>query len=180
LNPRNVYAAVRSYVDNAPRKVQFIHEFIQNAEDAGARRCRFEFYDDRIVVRNDGQAFSPANLYAICSFRESDKANVDLRRLIGKFGVGFKSVFRICPCPLLVSCERACPRPLPFRFFVPASGTIATTRNSNGRPRSAFLPKCRTGSANGFTRTSGTCSPCRWSWTRRRSASIGRSVTDRR
>src|SRR5262245_21781513 len=52
LNPRSVYAAVRSYVDNAPRKVQFIHEFIQNAEDAGARRCRFEFYDDRIVVRN--------------------------------------------------------------------------------------------------------------------------------
>src|SRR5262249_22179254 len=65
LNPRNVYAVVRSYVDNAPRKVQFIHEFIQNAEDAGARRCRFEFYDDRVIIRNNGKAFSPANLYAI-------------------------------------------------------------------------------------------------------------------
>ena len=119
LNPRSVYAAVRSYVDNAPRKVQFIHEFIQNAEDAGARRCNFEFYDDHIVIRNDGQVFSAANLYAICSFRESDKANVDRRRLIGKFGIGFKSVFRICHRPLVITWTPEWTKPLAFRFFVP-------------------------------------------------------------
>src|SRR4051794_10914846 len=44
------YENVSSYVNNAPLLNQFVHEFIQNAEDAGAERCRFVFEDDRILV----------------------------------------------------------------------------------------------------------------------------------
>ncbi len=121
LSPLNTYAAVRSYVDNAPRKTQFIDEFVQNAEDAGAKSCRFEFFDDHVVVANDGRAFSPANLYALCSFRESDKANKDLKRQIGKFGVGFKSVFRVCRRPIVVTWQPGWPEPIAFRFFVPGA-----------------------------------------------------------
>ena len=119
LNPLNTYATVRSYVDNAPRKAQFIDEFVQNAEDAVANQCRFEFYDDYIVVANDGHTFSHANLYALCSFRESDKVNLDQNRQIGKFGVGFKSIFRICRRPLVVTWNAEWREPIAFFFFLP-------------------------------------------------------------
>src|ERR1700756_2964474 len=52
------YQIVSSYVNNAPLINQFVHEFIQNAEDAGAQDaedtgaeyCRFVFEDDRVLV----------------------------------------------------------------------------------------------------------------------------------
>ena len=81
-------------MNNAPLLNQFIHEFIQNAEDAEAEHCQFVFENERILVVNDGLAFTHEHLYSICSFRESDKAGHKQGLQIGKFGVGFKSVFR--------------------------------------------------------------------------------------
>ena len=113
------YQNISSYVNNAPLLNQFVHEFIQNAEDSSAVRCRFVFDDDRVVVVNDGQSFTPENLYAICSFRESDKATQQRGLQIGKFGVGFKSVFRVTRSPVVVTWDDARGAPLAFRFFVP-------------------------------------------------------------
>ncbi len=113
------YQIVSSYVNNAPLLNQFVHEFLQNAEDAGAERCRFVFEDDRVIVANDGRAFTHENLYAICSFRESDKASQQRGLQIGKFGVGFKSVFRVSRSPLVVTWDESVSEPLAFRFFIP-------------------------------------------------------------
>ena len=113
------YQNISSYVNNAPLLNQFVHEFIQNAEDAGAEHCRFVFEEDRILVFNNGRAFTQENLYAICSFRESDKAGHQRGLQIGKFGVGFKSVFRVSRSPLVVTWDESMTAPLAFRFFVP-------------------------------------------------------------
>ena len=111
---------VRSYVDNAPLRDQFVYEFLQNAQDAGATAARFEFHDDHVVVANNGAPFSPENFYSICSFRESNlQANHQHGRRIGKFGVGFKSVFRICKEPRILNWGEGWPEPVSFRLFVP-------------------------------------------------------------
>ena len=75
-------------------KSHFVYELLQNAEDAGASRIKFEQYADRLVVLHDGHPFSMENLQGLCDIGKSDKTD-DLNQ-IGEFGVGFKSVFGIC------------------------------------------------------------------------------------
>lgn len=75
-------------------KSHFVYELLQNAEDAGASRIKFEQYSDRLIVLHDGRAFSVENLQGLCDIGKSDKVN-NLNQ-IGEFGVGFKSVFGIC------------------------------------------------------------------------------------
>jgi len=72
------------------RSGSFILEFIQNAEDAGAKRVKIVFEDGVIKVFNDGRPFSRDDVEAICSIGRSRK---DPRKHIGYLGVGFKAVF---------------------------------------------------------------------------------------
>ena len=82
-------------------KSHFVYELLQNAEDAGASRIKFEQYSDRLVVLHDGHPFSMNNLKGLCDIGKSDKSE-DLNQ-IGEFGVGFKSVFGICETVRLYS-----------------------------------------------------------------------------
>ena len=82
-------------------KSHFVYELLQNAEDAGASRIKFEQYLDRLVVLHDGHPFSMDNLQGLCDIGKSDKTD-DLNQ-IGEFGVGFKSVFGICETVRLYS-----------------------------------------------------------------------------
>ncbi len=82
-------------------KSHFVYELLQNAEDAGASRIKFEQYEDRLVVLHDGHPFSMDNLQGLCDIGKSDKTD-DLNQ-IGEFGVGFKSVFGICETVRLYS-----------------------------------------------------------------------------
>ncbi|MCD7882718.1 MAG: ATP-binding protein [Lachnospiraceae bacterium] len=75
-------------------KSHFVYELLQNAEDAGATKIKFEQYADRLVVLHDGHPFTTENLQGLCDIGKSDKTD-DLNQ-IGEFGVGFKSVFGIC------------------------------------------------------------------------------------
>ncbi|MCD8109519.1 MAG: ATP-binding protein [Clostridiales bacterium] len=75
-------------------KSHFVYELLQNAEDAGATKIKFEQYVDRLVVLHDGHPFTTENLQGLCDIGKSDKTD-DLNQ-IGEFGVGFKSVFGIC------------------------------------------------------------------------------------
>jgi hypothetical protein len=70
---------------------------------------------------NDGRSFSHENSYAICSFRECDKASQQRGLQIGKFGVGFKSVFRVSRSPHIITWDESAGEPLAFRFFVPGA-----------------------------------------------------------
>ncbi len=82
-------------------KSHFVYELLQNAEDAGATKIKFEQYPDRLVVLHDGHPFSMENLQGLCDIGKSDKTE-DLNQ-IGEFGVGFKSVFGICETVRLYS-----------------------------------------------------------------------------
>ena len=82
-------------------KSHFVYELLQNAEDAGASRIKFEQYADRLIVLHDGRPFSMENLQGLCDIGKSDKTE-DLNQ-IGEFGVGFKSVFGICETVQLYS-----------------------------------------------------------------------------
>jgi hypothetical protein len=84
-------------------RTHFIFELIQNAEDAGAREVTFELLADRLEVRHDGRPFTTADVRGVCGVGQGTKTG-DLTQ-IGKFGIGFKSVYAYTSTPLVVSGE---------------------------------------------------------------------------
>ena len=84
-------------------RAHFIFELIQNAEDAGATELTFELFDDRLEVRHDGRPFTAADVRGICGVGQGTKAE-DLTQ-IGKFGIGFKSVYAYTNTPRIYSSD---------------------------------------------------------------------------
>ena len=82
-------------------RTHFIFELIQNAEDAGATELAFELFEDRLEVRHDGRPFTEADVRGVCGVGKSGKAG-DLTA-IGKFGIGFKSVYAYTRTPRIYS-----------------------------------------------------------------------------
>ena len=82
-------------------RTHFIFELIQNAEDAGATELAFELFEDRLEVRHDGRPFTEADVRGVCGVGQSGKA-ADLTA-IGKFGIGFKSVYAYTRTPRIYS-----------------------------------------------------------------------------
>lgn len=78
-------------------RTHFILELLQNAEDAGATSVRFVLCMDRLEVRHNGRLFNTEDVRGICSVGKSVKG-ADLTQ-IGKFGVGFKSVYAYTTLP---------------------------------------------------------------------------------
>ncbi|MHB1433672.1 MAG: sacsin N-terminal ATP-binding-like domain-containing protein [Streptosporangiaceae bacterium] len=81
----------------------FLFELIQNAEDAGATAMWLELFADRLQVRHDGRPFTADDVRAICGVGHGTKAG-DLTK-IGKFGIGFKSVYAYTDSPRIHSGE---------------------------------------------------------------------------
>jgi len=82
------------------RSGHFVLEFIQNAEDAGARRVKIVLESGAIKIFNDGKPFTRDDVEAICSIGRSRK---DPRKHIGYLGVGFKAVFLVSSRPHIYS-----------------------------------------------------------------------------
>jgi hypothetical protein len=82
-------------------RTHFIFELIQNAEDAGATELDFELFEDRLEVRHDGRPFTEADVRGVCGVGKSEKAG-DFTK-IGKFGIGFKSVYAYTRSPRIYS-----------------------------------------------------------------------------
>ena len=89
----------RLYAD----RTHFIFELLQNAEDAGASRIRFRLFEDRLKVTHDGHVFNEYDVRGVCGVDEGTKAD-DLTQ-IGKFGIGFKSVYAYTDSPEVHSGE---------------------------------------------------------------------------
>lgn len=83
--------AVSLLVGLYTERTHFILELLQNAEDAGATRVRFDLHADRLEVWHDGRLFDADDVRGICGVGEGTKSD-DLTQ-IGKFGIGFKSVY---------------------------------------------------------------------------------------
>ena len=77
-------------------RTHFVFELMQNTEDA-LRRCanpksravRFEIGESSLVVRHFGEPFTEDDVRSICALAKSTKKTTD----IGRFGIGFKSVY---------------------------------------------------------------------------------------
>ena len=82
-------------------RTHFIFELIQNAEDAGATELAFELFEDRLELRHDGRPFTEADVRGVCGVGQSGKSG-DLTA-IGKFGIGFKSVYAYTRSPRIYS-----------------------------------------------------------------------------
>ena len=84
-------------------RTHFIYELLQNAEDAlskrpnrtGKRSVRFNLNDDSLIVRHFGKPFDENDVKSICGIDESTK---DITS-IGRFGIGFKSVYAFTQLP---------------------------------------------------------------------------------
>ena len=99
----------RGIIEKYPESAHFIYELIQNADDARATNVSIILYYDKLVFKHDGKKqfdvsdvrnrdSNIGDLNAIlsaCSNKEDDKET------IGKFGVGFKSVFQYTNHPLI-------------------------------------------------------------------------------
>lgn len=80
----------------------FIYEILQNAEDAGASSISFNLFSDHLVItHNSKKDFDFDDVDGITGIGISTKKD-DLNK-IGKFGIGFKSVFAITQSPIIES-----------------------------------------------------------------------------
>ena len=89
------------FEDFYPDKAHFVYELLQNAEDAGATDVAFTLMSDRLVCEHNGRTFTLADVTSITGLHDSTKANAQDK--IGKFGVGFKSVFVYTQAPSIRS-----------------------------------------------------------------------------
>ena len=85
-------------------RTHFVFELLQNAEDAlrkrggaGSRSVRFELCRDRLKVSHKGKPFDEADVRGICGINKSTKK--DELTAIGRFGIGFKSVYAVTDQP---------------------------------------------------------------------------------
>lgn len=91
----------------------FIYELLQNAEDALDRRFQenplaklpcsvnFMLFEDRLEFRHFGQLFNEADVTGVCDILKGTK-HEDVTQ-IGKFGIGFKSVYAFTETPEIYS-----------------------------------------------------------------------------
>ena len=80
---------------------QLIYELLQNADDASADKVIFRLTEDRLDVHHNGKDFQHSDIRAIVDYGYSSKR----RGKIGRFGVGFKSVYRVTSTPHIFSGE---------------------------------------------------------------------------
>jgi hypothetical protein len=86
-------------------RTHFLYELIQNAEDASATHIEFRLFSDRLEIRHNGRAFTREDVRSICGLVDSTKKD-DLTQ-IGKFGIGFKSVYAYTDAPHVYSRDEA-------------------------------------------------------------------------
>jgi hypothetical protein len=84
-------------------RTHFIFELLQNAEDAlgrrgdwhGSRNVAFTLNPTRLMLSHFGKPFDEADVRSVCDIAESTKNESS----IGRFGLGFKSVYTVTDLP---------------------------------------------------------------------------------
>lgn len=90
-------------------RTHFIFELLQNAEDAlgrrgewhGSRKVSFTLSATRLTLSHFGKPFDEADVRSVCDIAESTKNESS----IGRFGLGFKSVYTVTDLPEIHSGE---------------------------------------------------------------------------
>ena len=85
-----------------PDEAHFIYELLQNAEDAEASEVEFYLHSGGLRFQHNGKVrFNIDHIKAITNYGQSTKKITENK--IGKFGVGFKSVFSYTSKPIINS-----------------------------------------------------------------------------
>ncbi len=84
----------------------FIYELLQNAEDEHASRVIFEYYPEKLVFYHDGDPFDEDDVTGVSSMLMGTKDR-NSGQTIGRFGMGFKSVFKYTHQPEIYSDNEA-------------------------------------------------------------------------
>ncbi|MYD91594.1 MAG: ATP-binding protein [Caldilineaceae bacterium SB0662_bin_9] len=84
-----------------PDTAHLVFELLQNAEDAGALSVCFELGKNKLSFIHDGRPFSKEDLDSITNYFRS--AKYEKEDTIGRFGIGFKSVFVCTETPRIYS-----------------------------------------------------------------------------
>ena len=84
----------------------FVYELLQNAEDARASKVVIEYYGDKLVFYHDGKPFDENDVIGVSSMLMGTKDRNDAST-IGRFGMGFKSVFKYTYQPEIYSDDEA-------------------------------------------------------------------------
>ncbi len=101
--------APRLLADRYAERTHFIFEILQNAEDALARRAgsvesrtiTFSIENDSLKISHYGDLFNGEDVWGVCRIGDSHKGVTE----IGKFGIGFKSVYTFTQRPEIHSGE---------------------------------------------------------------------------
>lgn len=80
----------------------FVYELLQNAEDERATKVVFEYYTDKLVFYHNGYAFNEEDVKGVSSMLMGTK-DKNSAQTIGRFGMGFKSVFKYTYQPEIYS-----------------------------------------------------------------------------
>jgi hypothetical protein len=97
--------------DRYDKRTHFIFELLQNAEDAlrrrngwvGDRAVRFSLTEQALRISHFGEPFDPSDVVGICGIDQSTKGLT----AIGRFGIGFKSVYAFTDRPEVHSGDEA-------------------------------------------------------------------------
>ena len=100
----------RSVIDKYPETAHFVYELLQNADDANATAVDIVLKQDRLIFKHNGTKrfdVTPLNdditgdINSITGIGNSSKdgMTIETQNKIGKFGVGFKSVFQYTDTP---------------------------------------------------------------------------------
>lgn len=84
----------------------FVYELLQNAEDAKASKVVFEYYNEKLVFYHDGKPFDKNDVKGVSSMLMGTK-DLNSAQTIGKFGMGFKSVYKYTHLPEIYSDNEA-------------------------------------------------------------------------
>ena len=112
----SVQGVKTSIVDKYSDQAHFVYELIQNADDAGATDATFDVYEDKLTFSHNGtrhfHVSNPAtegedfaahrvgDVNAITGIGFSSKLDSNKKgNAIGKFGMGFKSIFQYTTTP---------------------------------------------------------------------------------
>lgn len=84
----------------------FVYELLQNAEDEGASKVVIEYYEDKLIFYHNGDPFDEGDVRGVSSMLMGTK-DKNSGQTIGRFGMGFKSVFKYTYQPEIYSDSEA-------------------------------------------------------------------------
>ena len=84
------------------KQTHFIFELLQNAEDEGATKVNICLGSNELIFEHNGRCFDIDDIESITSFGNNERKKLK-PNAIGRFGIGFKSVFSVTENPEIKS-----------------------------------------------------------------------------